>query len=336
MGKEIRNQIESLQQKSNPQHFTFDDSIKNAFDWAANREKDGPTRRSHGGNKIPFEFDEKEIPMFNDDNPTLKNKITRLEESLLEKETELKLQKDKASKDLKHCAQQYKEKNQVERLHFENSQRLLRDSQEHEIRKLKQETAQVKSDARLVIDFVRRKANEAIIEESSKVEHQKKSFGKKMEALESEMKKTFHIHLVSLEEDVNMAVKKEKKKGIGLKILPPAPPRNISIIKKPKNYPGSILRNDSIASDNTKAAELSSNDSISTCYSNDIISTGSVKKGKKRLNEHETLKSRVQELEEWTDTLTLALRTGAKITNSTRMGNPKSYIGNKPRYVDYQ
>ena len=314
MGQEIRSQIEGIDSMNKPQHFTFDESIKNTFDEIYTQDEnfhdqDELQHPDNTNNKAStMQATPKKI--------ILERRIKKLEEKLLEKETELKVQKEKAVKDLKYCEQQYKEKNQVDRLHFENSQRLLKNAHCVETKKLKKEISQVKSDARLVIDFIRRKANEAIAEENSKIQKEKNSIGKKMEDLQSEMKKTFHNHLCSLEEEVNMVVKKEKKKAIGLKILPPPPPKNISIFSKRKPIPplsGPFFSSSSIPTDESEAPNLCSDDTISTCYSDEVPPIVGEKRDEHILNEHEILRSRVQELEEWTDTLTLALRTGAKI-----------------------
>ena len=311
MGQEIRSQIEGMDSINKPQHFTFDESIKNTFDkiytqGESSYGQDEPEDPDNT-NKRSYETTPKQA--------ALERRIKKLEEKMLEKETELKVQKEKAAKDLKYCEQQYKEKNQVDRLHFENSQRLLKSAQSEETQKLKKEISQVKSDARLVIDFIRRKANEAIADENSKIQQQKNSIGKKMEDLQSEMRKTFHNHLCSLEEEVNMVVRKEKKKAVDLKILPPPPPKNIAIFPKRKPIAPSSrpFLSSSIPSDESEAPNLCSDDSISTCCSDEIPRFIRHKRDDQTMNEHELLRSRVQELEEWTDTLTLALRTGAKI-----------------------
>lgn len=314
MGQEIRSQIEGMDLINKPQHFTFDESIKNTFDKIYTQ---GESYYDQDELQDPDNVNNRSSAMQTPPKKAaLERRIKKLEEKLLEKETELKIQKEKAAKDLKYCEQQYKEKNQVDRLHFENSQRLLKSAHGDETQKLKKEISQVKSDARLVIDFIRRKANEAIADENSKIQKQKNSIGKKMEELQSEMKKTFHNHLCSLEEEVIMVVKKEKKKAVDLKILPPPPPKNIIIFPKHKPIASSsrpFLRS-SIPTDESEAPNLCSDDSISTCYSDEIpLFVREKRDDQIIMNEHDLLRSKVQELEEWTDTLTLALRTGAKL-----------------------
>lgn len=338
MGQEIRNQIQGMQGQGvqvqgihdtkKPLHFTFEDTINQTFDKIYQGERYRERNEQHDACRNNNSSSNKRAISPS----TLERRIEKLEESLLDKETQLKAQQEKARKDLKYCEQQYKEKNQVERLHYENSQSLLKRAHEEEIRKVKKEIAQVKSDARLIIDFIRRKASEALAEENSKVEHQKKSIGKRMEAMEAEMKKTFHDHLVSLEEEVKKVVKKERTKAIDLQILPPPPPKNISILPKRKSNTAAVRRHwdDSIPSDETEAPALCSDDSISTCRSDEISSIDIKKiRDTETINEHEILRSRVQELEEWTDTLTLALRTGAKIKGSPMNSNPKPFEGSR-------
>lgn len=304
MGQEIRTQIEGMQEiSSKPLHFTFEETINNTFDEIYNqgnvcheqqeevqseRRRSTPCKNNIAAPTIQTTSKQATISV------ALQRRIETLEESLVEKETELKAQHEKASKDLKYCGQQYKEKIQVDRLHFENLQRFLKHAHNDEMKKAKKEIAQVKCDARLVIEFVRRKANEAIDEETSKMEHQKKSIGRKMEALESEMKRTFHNHLLSLEEEVKMVVKKEKNKAVDLNILPPPPPRNISILQK-RNLNSSPSRpclDTSIPSDKSEAPDLWSDDSISTCNSDEILSVIKEKKNGHISNEHELLRTR--------------------------------------------
>ncbi len=332
MSQEIRNQIEGIRQSNIPQHFTFEDTVENAFDNTFRHNSSNSNHRQTntfdelnfvgiGSNNVPFPKESpKRIHTFKDD-PSFGRRIKKLEDSLLEKKTELKAQQENAVKELKNMEQKYKEKIQVDQLHFENSQRILEKAHSEEIKKLKKEMVQIKSDARLVIDFIRRKANEAIAEETSKVKYQKMSLGKKMEALESEMKKTFHHHLMSLEEEVRNVVKKERNKAVDLKILPPPPPKNISILRKDRLHPFTSVRlDDSLPSSDESKVPVNkcSDDSISTCNSDEMFASDFVNKMKDSefTNEHEILRNRVQELEHWTDTLTLALRSGAKIISS--------------------
>ena len=331
MSQEIKNQVEGMQHCVNkPQHFTFHDCIANNFDKIyPQNDDDNLDEKAQGGiqpknrNEIYNNSTiESEVQSKSEQNASiiaLERQVKMLKECLLEKKTEIRVQKENAE-------QQCKEKNQVDRLHFENSQRLLKHKHHEELRKARKEIVQVKSDARLVIDFVRRKANEAIADESSKMEFQKKSMGKKMETMESQMRKTFHSHLHKLEEEVKMVVRKEKK-AIDLTILPPPPPKHISIISKHKSKPPPIIRscyNMSIPSDESEAPDLCSDDSISTCYSDMSRLASREEKDSNISDVHELLKSRVHELEQWTDTLTLALRKGAKIKGSDLTSNQKA------------
>ena len=330
-----RNNRSSGRSFNKPQHFTFDDSILDDLDFIPSlpnhhneKEEVHHQHQQHFHHpctqKQPQPYPSSSTQCHNATNERqtasslslLRSQIKKLEDQLSDKQTELKLQKEKSVKALKDCEQQYRDKNQVDRLHFENSQRLMKHAHDEEMNKLKQEMAQVKSDARLIIDFVRRKANEAIQEESHKMEHQKRSIGKKMEALESQMQKTFHNHLHNLEQDVKMVMRKEKK-AINLSVLPPPPPKNIAIIPNKRKMKFDFKKDESrsFPTDETKTPDLRSNDSISTFFSD---SDGGVQSNEKSgciSNEHELLKTRVKELEQWTDTLTLALRSGAKVTN---------------------
>ncbi len=327
MGKEIRSQIEGIQGTKKPQHFTFDEGLFDNLDNIYSKEGDVENEKDmHWSDCKNVPYNSNSRTMFhsassrqNNDIHSLERQIKKLQASLAEKKTELRIQQENATKELKNCEQQYKEKIQIDRLHFENSQRLLKHKHDEDLKKAKKEIAQVKSDARLVIDFIRRKANEAIAEENSKAERQKKSIGKKMQALESEMKKTFHNHLHTLEEEVKMVVRKEKK-AIDLTILPPPPPKHISLMSKRKLNISPIRAccgDVSIPTDKSEAPELCSDDSISTCYSDESPMVSNDEKGTScGSNQHELLKSRVQELEQWTDTLTIALRNGAKIKGS--------------------
>ncbi len=338
MGQEIRSQIEAINMQSTnrPQHFTFDDSILDDLDFISippqsNEGTTDPTTRNVSSSMPSSSSSIPHHHARSSNEQALKRQIKNLESILSEKKSELKLHQEKASKDLKDCEQKYRERNQVERLHFENSKRLMKHAHNEELKKFKKEIAQVKSDARLIIDFVRRKANEAIAEESTKMVNQKRSIGKKMEALESQMKKTFHSHMNNLEEEVKMVMRKEKK-AINLTILPPPPPRNISIMSKRKlnRCTMDFVKEDikSIPSDEIEVPDMYSNDSISTCFSEsgDLLSKD--KKDKCISNEHQLLKTRVKELEEWTDTLTLALRSGAKIKCQDGVG-----IGKKSSHL---
>jgi len=315
MGQEIRTQIEGMLKENKPQHFTFNEVISDTFDRTF--EQSG----AYADQDRMYDYSKRkdmnrDIPSpsrFHKCDMSIEKELRKLEERLIHKEIELKAHCEKAIKDLKYCEQKYREKIQIDHLHFENSQQLLKQSHEDEMRKVNEEIAQVKSDARLVIDFIRRKASQAIAEESTKVEYQKKSMGKKMEAIEAEMKKKFNDHLISLEEEVRNVVNNEKRKVMNSKILPsPPPPTNVCLFSKPKMNSSPMKKkiDISIPSDGSEVQCLYSDDSISSCKSGEMRNTTGLE------NEHDILKRRVQELEKWTDTLTLALRTGAKMKKS--------------------
>ena len=272
----------------------------------------------------------------------LVKKIDGYKRAEVEAKQELKRTKENVAKRLEVKLQEYKEKTQVDLLHYKNSLDLIKRTHEEELKTVGEEVIQVKKDARLIIDFIRRKANEAIADGASKNAEQKKKMTESLEFQELQMKKSFSAHLEKFEEQVKNVVRGEKiafqtemthtpttKMNLRMSRIPKSPTRDISLVPK-----------------NPIVEEIFSDDSISM---EDTI-TNAVQDAKYNHSTDDNskmLKSRIELLEQWTDTLTIALRSGAAIKGLTEDSSPpcdEISWGNKdagegrafvPRYVKF-
>ena len=240
---------------------------------------------------------------------------------------------------------EYEEKLRVDRLHFQNTNDALE-------RKCREEVRQMKSDARLVIDFIRKKANETLAENDAKHMADTQT---KLETLKSSLQWNFHTRLDTLAQKMKHTVLEEKQ-GIhhrnmhttnnnnnnndNDRCIPKSviSKRNETNVNKKNNHTKfnnnnkrNHYQNNTIPTDESEYGTTSEDDSISTKYDDDdvdsnvtLVDRGVMMYNKqqrnkgpnkvmKKLTETQWLKSRVKELENWTDTLTTALRSGAHL-----------------------
>jgi len=240
----------------------------------------------------------------------LAKKVIELKRALIETKSELKEAKENTAKELEAQMQEYKEKIEVDRLHYKNSQELMESTHKSELKQAESEIVQVKNDARLVIDFIRRKANEALEEVNTKNKNDKKQMTENMQSLEHQMKQNFNRHLQNLEGQVRNVVREEKivfqteltRASKRFKTVSLSPKRESKI---PKHRDVSLQSNVSVIE------EVFSDDSIST----DDTLENVAKENKSNFHEYQNqlLRFRIKQLEQWTDTLTIALRNGAMI-----------------------
>ena len=109
----------------------------------------------------------------------LERRVTELNVVLAESKRALREEKVRSATDLHEQAQEYREKMRTEKLHNKHCEDVLGLKYEEKLRK---EVGRVQTDARLVIDFVRRKAKEAVEECDDRKELEKKAPQKKIES----------------------------------------------------------------------------------------------------------------------------------------------------------
>jgi len=222
----------------------------------------------------------------------------------VEAKNELKEMKENAAKQLERKLQEQREKVQVDLLHYKNSLELIKRTHEEELKNAASEIIQVKSDARLVINFIRRKANEAIAEEAFKRTNQKKEMMERIKSQELQMKKSFNGHLESFEAQVKDIVRGGKNAFHTETTFTSATTTGPRIQKSASEI--SLLSNSSVIGEIGSDESITMDDSIAS-------SMKDAKYNRNVVNENKLLTFRIKQLERWTDTLTIALRTGATI-----------------------
>jgi hypothetical protein len=218
---------------------------------------------------------------------------------------------------------EFNQKLQIERRHFRNTREALIQQHQQEIHKLSKEIMNIKKDAKLVIDFVRKKANEALGQEMEKRKYDKKRKDKELEEREKSLKERFNRSLENVEKQVKHALRCENFITIGRSQsnrdnnetaagsspssvdsnMPPPPRPTLGATKQQSSsnrISGSQLRVQipSYKSDNSANGDSVSDDSLST-------------QDQRHFNfsdKRQWFKERINELDEWTDTLTKSLR----------------------------
>lgn len=199
------------------------------------------------------------------------------------------------AKELERMEAENKHKLQLERRHLRKTTEILIEQHKDEIDHLYKEIAKVKTDAKLVIDFVRRKANKALEKEMVNRKNDMFRINQQYEMKEARLKEKFNTSLCKVESQVKQALHKEKVIIYdGCNGALPSPPQPTLRSNK---FRSSRVAN---ASDASIQGDVLTDDSISTRESREFnLSDNS-----------EWFQERINELDEWTDTLTNALRDG--------------------------
>lgn len=257
----------------------------------------------------------------NDNQGMLQRKVEELQNQLAKANVDLQQYKINTENYVKQHSRDFEEKLKVDRLHFKNSNESLKRDFEEKLKKARNETSQVKSDARLIIDFIRKKANESLAEAEVHRSAEKKNLINRMNFLEKQLKVKFNGCLSKIEKQMKTVLLEGKQNVQGdpvtnLRAIPDAVGSKSPLQRK---YKDPILAvNDTIVTDKSEYGVFS-DDSIST-KDEEFNGMGrypfvqtSKKLRSEKITESEWLKSRIKELEEWTDTLTTALRSGAHL-----------------------
>ena len=146
--------------------------------------------------KLPMQYHEVD----HDENYVMRTKINQLERELLVAKQEAKDAHCRAAKNLKDYAEAFHNKAEHDRVQYEAK---LREAG-HEIRELKK-------DARLVINFVRRRANKELIEMNSKAERDKDEVQRSNMLFEERLFHDYTMDLKRLERKMKDESKNETK-----------------------------------------------------------------------------------------------------------------------------
>lgn len=238
----------------------------------------------------------------------MKDLLDRTKEELQQKSTELEENEI-----------EFNQKLQIERRHFRNTREALIQQHQQEILKLSKEIMDIKKDAKIVIDFVRKRANEALGQEMEKRKYEKRRMDKELEERENSLKERFNRSLENVEKQVKHALRYENFTTIGRKQnntghnetgassppssvdsnMPPPPRPTLGAMKQQSSnrIPGSHLRVQ-IPSDNSANDDSVSDDSLSTDDQRHFNFS----------DKRQWFKERINELDEWTDTIAKSLR----------------------------
>jgi len=225
------------------------------------------------------------------------------------------------AKELEENEIEFNQKLQIERRHFRNTREALIQQHQQEIHKLSKEIMDIKKDAKIVIDFVRKKANHALGQEVEKRKYEQRRMDNELEERERGLKERFNRSLENVEKQVKHALRCENFITIGRKQsnvgpfetttsisstsvdsnmpLPPRPTLGATRKQSSSNrISGSSQLRVQIPSDNSANGESVSDDSVST---ND----------QRHFNfsdKRQWFKERINELDEWTDTIAKSLK----------------------------
>ncbi len=218
--------------------------------------------------------------------------------------TKIELQEKAIELDRKDT--QNNQKLQDERQHLRKTTEILIEQHKDEIEKLQKEIAKVKNDAKVVIDFVRKKANKALDNEMEKRKNDRIRLSKHFEEKEAILRERFNIGLDKVERRVKQALNNEKFiVHERLENELPSPPKPVARPRTVTNIPSNRMRLQrsrrrefSNASDASVQGDFRADDSLSTRESQDIDLS----------KNRQWFQQRIDELEEWTDTLTATFR----------------------------
>ena len=235
--------------------------------------------------------------------------LAKMKDLLLQTKTEL----EKKARELEHNGQENSEKLRIQQQHCRDTREALIQQHQSEIHKLSKEITRVKKDAKVVINFVRRKANEALDKEEQKRSRERNRMNRMYEEREVELKDKFIRSLGKVERQIAHVLRNEKvAMNDGYNDALPSPPRP----RRPYVRRRDSLRDTmgsqetsqrgSIESDASIQGDVMTDDSISTQESQDFNFS----------ENREWFKDRINELEKWTDTLTAALQNRACVESA--------------------
>lgn len=282
----------------------------------------GPSRSSSRPQSAPY-YPSQEIPP--------EQQIHQLTQMLLQKDSELQFVKDDAVKALEANRKQYKQNLEHEKSNLKCMKEVIESKHEEDLLKVRKEIDRVKNDAKLVIDFVRKRANKAIEAERANSEREKRSVEERFNQMEHKMVEAFNSRLQKAESAIKSILSEQrfvvKSKDRPLNVSDPV--SRLEIIEKrdkacpPRNEESPT----STASDNSTCRDRGSEDSISTrssihsrdncCLNNrtanesnsDIHDHESTDEDAiKKTNRNQWFQDRLDELDQWTDALTLAIQ----------------------------
>ena len=226
--------------------------------------------------------------------------LTEMKDLLIKTKDELQTK----ARELDQNERENQQKLERERTHFRNTRELLIQQHQEEIHKLSKDIGNVKKDAKIVIDFVRRKANEALDGEIEKRKSDKLRMDRELKERERDLRERFNQRLENVEKQVKYALHREQfvmetKQGSR---QDGAAESQSSSLPPPKNSSHSrshlhIRVPSNKSDDSVKGGDVRTNDSISTHESRHFTFT----------DNREWFDERINELDKWTDTLASTL-----------------------------
>lgn len=251
--------------------------------------------------------------------------LTELKKDLVKKSEELKDMKEIIDRQMEGHKQQYFDRLELERYQFKKIRDQLIRKHKQEIEETRQEIVRVKKDAKSVIDFIRRKANEALADEVEKSRFEKKQMNRNLNNQENKLKEDFNQRLYKIEKEVKSSLQNTKFAVQDTYISRSKPSRfcQSSIESDVK-----VVEQVSINRDNTKMetddsiiGESMTGDSISTkddMYSIDLVS------------KQKWFEKRIDELDTWTDELSSTLQHGVNLEESKPSYNSRVKLSIEP------
>jgi len=238
--------------------------------------------------------------------------LIQLKEDLIKKSEELKDMKEIIDRQMDEHKQQYFDRLELERYQFKKIRDQLIRKHKKEIEETREEITRVKKDAKSVIDFIRRKANEALAEEVEKSRFEKKQLNRNLNNQENKLKEAFNTRLHKIEEEVKITFQNTKFAVQDTHISQSKPRRSCqpTSIESDRNIMGEISinrGNTKIETDNSIIGGSTTGDSIST--KDDTCSIDLVSKQK-------WFERRIDELDTWTDELSSTLQNGVNLQGS--------------------
>lgn len=266
--------------------------------------------------------------------------VRQLTQMLLQKDSELQFVKEDAVHAIEIHRKQFQIDLEEEKSKWNCMKEIMEQNHQNVILKKQREVERVKNDAKLVIDFVRRKANKAIEEEKSKGQVNRQLMENKFLEMELRMKELFNSKLQKAETVIQkilsqqrFQVEKKNHEAPSQCVPSPLPPKKTKL----KKYRLHLSDKDKVSTVNTRISNDStcrgrdSDESISTRSSmetsendnggslepsrNEIVNEGNTKSIKSDKEDEDMATKnkwfldRLDELEEWTDALTLAIET---------------------------
>ena len=236
-------------------------------------------------------------------------------EDIKRKLLQTKIELQEKARELEQREIENNQKLQLERQHLRKTTEILIEQHKDEITNLKRDIQKVKHDAKVVIDFVRRKANKALENEIEKRKIDKIRMSKQFDEKESILRERFNRGLSKVEREVKYALHNEKFIIQDADSLPSPPKstlrsRGAPLSKEKMRIPkitrvyGADESDDSVQGDARTDDSLSSRESQPICFSEN----------------QKWFHQRINELDEWTDTLAATLQAG-----SEKMTTPSSH-----------